>query len=319
MRVSSVKVKLVGEDILSIINEFVKIDGLNLNKITICDGILIEGNFKKGFNVDFSLKVNILECLNGNIIGKLSNLKVMKLGLFRMIRSLILKKLIKEFNDKGIITDRDKVIIDIKKVLKDVPFVDIDLHDVFIKKDELWVEAENINVSLKGELVKEINSEDKVEDVEEPKEIITINKVNDNYSKGREFLVNNLPEKSKNFKDYIFLLPDIISLIYRLLKDERVPLKTKVILSSSIAYIVFPTDIIPNNIPFIGVIDELGVAFFALNSVVNDVPMNVIMENWEGKNNILLVLKGGLEYLINFTGAKNVERLYQVINEMSTL
>ncbi|GAA0077494.1 DUF1232 domain-containing protein [Clostridium sp. CTA-5] len=319
MRVSSVKVKLVGEDILSIINEFVKIDGLNLNKITISDGILIEGNFKKGFNVDFSLKVNILECSNGNIIGKLSNLKVMKLGLFRMIRSLILKKLIKEFNDKGIITDRDKVIIDIKKVLKDVPFVDIDLHDVFIKKDELWVEAENINVSLKGELVKEINAEDKVEDIEESKEIITINKVNDNYSKGREFLVNNLPEKSKNFKDYIFLLPDIISLIYRLLKDERVPLKTKVILSSSIAYIVFPTDIIPNNIPFIGVIDELGVAFFALNSVVNDVPMNIIMENWEGKNNILLVLKGGLEYLINFTGAKNVERLYQVVNEMSTL
>lgn len=319
MRVSSVKVKLVGEDILSIINEFVKIDGLNLNKITISDGILIEGNFKKGFNVDFSLKVNILECSNGNIIGKLSNLKVMKLGLFRMIRSLILKKLIKEFNDKGIITDRDKVIIDIKKVLKDVPFIDIDLHDVFIKKDELWVEAENINISLKGELVKEINAENKVENIQESKEIITTNKVKDNYSKGREFLLNNLPEKSKNFKDYIFLLPDIISLIYRLLKDERVPLKTKVILSSSIAYIVFPTDIIPNNIPFIGVIDELGVAFFALNSVVNDVPMNVIMENWEGKNNILLVLKGGLEYLINFTGAKNVERLYQVVNEMSTL
>ncbi|MBW6408653.1 YkvA family protein [Clostridium weizhouense] len=319
MRVSSAKVKLVGEDILSIINEFVKIDGLSLNKVIISDGILIYGNFKKGLNVDFSLKVNILECSNGNIIGKLSNLKVMKLGLFRMIRSLILKKLIKEFNDKGIIADRDKVIIDIKKVLKDVPFVDIDLHDVFIKKDELWVELENINVSLKGELIKEINEEDKVKNIEESKEIITTNKVKDNYSKGREFLVNNLPEKSKNFKDYIFLLPDIISLIYRLLKDERVPLKTKVILSSSIAYIVFPTDIIPNNIPFIGVIDELGVAFFALNSVVNDVPMNVIVENWEGKNNILLVLKGGLEYLINFTGAKNVEKLYQVINEMSTL
>ncbi|AIY82070.1 DUF1232 domain-containing protein [Clostridium botulinum] len=320
MKISNIKVKLLGEDLLSIINEFVKIDGLYINKINISNGIIIEGNLKKGINVEFSLKVEILELIDGKIICRLSNFKVMNLGLFRMIRSFILKKVIKDFNDKGITAEKDKISIDIRKILYDIPFVDFTLKEVFVKDKELWVDLEEINISLNGNLIKEKVIE-KVEenDIENCNELIIVNKVRDNYSLGRELLSNKLPEKTKKFKEYIFLLPDIISLIYRLLKDRRVPIKTKLILSSAIAYITLPTDIIPNNIPFIGAIDEIGVAFFALNNIINDVPMNVIIENWEGKNEIITVLKSGLEYLINFTGAKNVEKLCLVITELTTL
>ncbi|MBN1051078.1 MULTISPECIES: DUF1232 domain-containing protein [unclassified Clostridium] len=320
MKISNIKVKLLGEDLLSIINEFVKIDGLYINKINISNGIIIEGNFKKGINVEFSLKVEILELIDEKIICRLSNFKVMNLGLFRMIRSFILKKVIKDFNEKGITAEKDKISIDIRKILYDIPFVDFTLKEVFVKDKELWVDLEEINISLNGNLIKEKVIE-KVEenDIENCNELIIVNKVRDNYSLGRELLSNKLPEKTKKFKEYIFLLPDIISLIYRLLKDRRVPIKTKLILSSAIAYITLPTDIIPNNIPFIGAIDEIGVAFFALNNIINDVPMNVIIENWEGKNEIITVLKSGLEYLINFTGAKNVEKLCLVITELTTL
>ncbi|WP_252246639.1 DUF1232 domain-containing protein [Clostridium sp. ZBS4] len=320
MKISNIKVKLLGEDLLSIINEFVKIDGLYINKINISNGIIIEGNFKKGINVEFSLKVEILELIDEKIICRLSNFKVMNLGLFRMIRSFILKKVIKDFNEKGITAEKDKISIDIRKILYDIPFVDFKLKEVFVKDKELWVDLEEINISLNGNLIKEKVIE-KVEEnnIENCNELIIVNKVRDNYSLGRELLSNKLPEKTKKFKEYIFLLPDIISLIYRLLKDRRVPIKTKLILSSAIAYITLPTDIIPNNIPFIGAIDEIGVAFFALNNIINDVPMNVIIENWEGKNEIITVLKSGLEYLINFTGAKNVEKLCLVITELTTL
>ncbi|WP_252238672.1 DUF1232 domain-containing protein [Clostridium sp. VAP51] len=320
MKISNIKVKLLGEDLLSIINEFVKIDGLYINKINISNGIIIEGNFKKGINVEFSLKVEILELIDEKIICRLSNFKVMNLGLFRMIRSFILKKVIKDFNEKGITAEKDKISIEIRKILYDIPFVDFTLKEVFVKDKELWVDLEEINISLNGNLIKEKVIE-KVEenDIENCNELIIVNKVRDNYSLGRELLSNKLPEKTKKFKEYIFLLPDIISLIYRLLKDRRVPIKTKLILSSAIAYITLPTDIIPNNIPFIGAIDEIGVAFFALNNIINDVPMNVIIENWEGKNQIITVLKSGLEYLINFTGAKNVEKLCLVITELTTL
>ena len=106
-------------------------------------------------------------------------------------------------------------------------------------------------------------------------------------------------------------------MIYRLLKDDRVSVKTKAIISGAIAYTAFPTDIIPDNIPFIGKIDDMGVLFFALNTIVNDVPIEIIVENWTGKNDILIVLKKGIDYLINFTGAKNVEKIFSVVEELA--
>lgn len=47
MNISEVKVKLTGNDILSIINEFVKVDGLDLRTVTINDGIILEGTLKR--------------------------------------------------------------------------------------------------------------------------------------------------------------------------------------------------------------------------------------------------------------------------------
>ena len=90
-------------------------------------------------------------------------------------------------------------------------------------------------------------------------------------------------------------------------------------MSAATAYIMVPSDLIPNNIPFIGVIDDIGVLFFALNRVIKDVPLSVIVENWEGSNDIIIVMKNGIEYITNFTAAKNVETLYEFVEELSTL
>ena len=93
-------------------------------------------------------------------------------------------------------------------------------------------------------------------------------------------------------------------------------MKTKLILSGAVAYIVVPTDIIPDKIPFIGKIDELAVAFFALNRIVKDVPIHIILENWQGRNDIILVVKNLIEYITNFTAAQNVETLYEFLEEI---
>ena len=62
-----------------------------------------------------------------------------------------------------------------------------------------------------------------------------INKIEDCYTKGREKVSDKLPEKAQKYKDYIFLLPDIAALIYRLLKDKRVSVKTKLVISAAVA------------------------------------------------------------------------------------
>lgn len=320
MNISEVKVKLLGSDILSIINEFVKVEGLNLKSVSISDGITLEGSFKKGIKIDFLVKAEVVECVHNKIVARIVKVKVLNLGFFRVIRSFALKQLAKAFNKYGINSDKDKVIIDINTILKDVPYVDLTINEIFIKKSEIWVEASNVNISIAGTLVKKVEAEEvKEEKEEEFDQLEFASKIEDNYSKGREILVDKLSNEAKKYKDYIFILPDIVSLIYRLLKDKRVPVKTKLIMSAAIAYITLPTNVIPNNIPFIGVIDDVGVAFFALDKIFSDVPLTVIVENWQGKNDLLLVLRNGIEYLVNFTGAKNVEKLYKVATELSTL
>ena len=321
MNISEVKVKLSHKDILSIINEFVAIDGLELKNILITDGIVLEGTLKKGISIDFQVKADILECKDNKIFAKISKIKVLNLGIFRIVRSFVLKKIASTFGEYGIQSSKDVAIIDINKILKDIPYVDFKLQEVYIRGSEIWVEASDIQISIAGKLIKNIEAEDIEENKKEEdiKSLQVINKVEDNYSRGRQILEEKLPENIKNYKDYLFILPDIASLIYRLLKDKRVPIKTKIVMSAAIAYITIPTDLIPDNIPFIGSIDDIGVAFFALNKVMKDVPLNIIIENWEGKNDILLVMKKGLEYLINFTKAENVEKLYDVVEELSTL
>ncbi|WP_160686460.1 DUF1232 domain-containing protein [Clostridium sp. C2-6-12] len=320
MNISEVKVKLTGNDILSIINEFVKIQGLNLKSVTIEDGIILEGTFKKGIKIDFLMKVEIVECFNNKIVARIVKVKILNLGLFRIIRSFALKQLAKAFKSYGIESEKDKVIIDINMILKDVPFVDLTINEIFMKRSELWVEASNINISIAGELIKKVEAEEvKVEEVDVTAALEITNKTEDKYSKGREILSNKFPEEARQYKDYIFILTDIVSLIYRLLKDTRVPLKTKLIMSAAIAYITVPTDLIPSKIPFVGAIDDIGVGLFALNKVLKDVPLSIIIENWEGNNELLIVLKNGIEYLTDFTGARNVQKLYDVVEELSTL
>lgn len=319
MNISEVKIKLLGNDILSIINEFVKIEGLNLKSVSISDGIILEGSFKKGIKIDFLVKAEVVECVHNKIVARIVKVKALNLGFFRILRSFALKQLAKAFNKYGINSDKDKVIIDISTILKDVPYVDLTLNEVFVKKSEIWVEASDVNISIAGTLVKKVEAEEVKEEKEEASDLESVSKIEDNYSKGREILVDKLPNEAKKYKDYIFMLPDIVSLIYRLLKDKRVPLKTKLIMSVAIGYITLPRNIIPNNIPFIGAIDDVGVAFFALDKIFSDVPLTVIVENWQGKNDLLLVLRNGIEYLVSFTGAKNVEKLYKVATELSTL
>lgn len=319
MNISEVKVKLLGSDILSIINEFVKVQGLNLKSVSISDGIILEGSFKKGIKVDFLVKAEVFECVNNKIVVRIVKIKVLNLGFFRILRSFALKQLAKAFNKYGINSDKDKVIIDINTILKDVSYVDLNITEIFVKKSEIWVEASDVNISIAGTLVKKIEAEEVKEEKEKFEQLELASKIEDNYSKGREILEDKLPNEAKKYKDYIFILPDIVSLIYRLLKDKRVPVKTKLIMSAAIAYITLPTNFIPNKIPFIGVIDDVGVAFFALDKVFSDVQLTVIVENWQGKNDLLLVLRKGIEYLVNFTAAKNIEKLYKVATELSDL
>lgn len=318
MNISSVKVALTGEDLLSILNEFVSVEGLNLQKIEIEDEIRLYGSFTKGITINFIAGVKLSRIEDGIIHGEVSFFKVAKLKIFSIFRKAALKFALKSLEEKGISYNDGKVVINIKYLLKDVPYVDLDISDIYFTQDLLNVDVANINISLKGTLIKEVPvEEEKKEEFEVIEE--NIEKVKDYYSLGRNFAVEKLPKKVKTYSDYLFIVPDMAALLYRLLKDKRVSTKTKLIISAAVAYIALPTDIIPDNIPFIGRVDEIAVAFFALERIIDDVPIKVVLENWEGKNDIVFVIRNIIEYVVNFTGARNVEKIYNFIEEIVSL
>lgn len=56
-------------------------------------------------------------------------------------------------------------------------------------------------------------------------------------------------------------------LLYFLMKDEKVPFKTKLTIAGALGYFILPTDAIPDLAPLIGFSDDLGVLIFALSQI----------------------------------------------------
>lgn len=316
MNVSSINVGLTGEDLLSIYNDFVSIKELNIENIEIKEDIRIVGSFTKGITINFECRFKLTSMENGLIKGEVTGFKVLNIGIASFLRKIALKFALKSLSDKGISYDKGKVIIQYKYLLKDISYIDFDIFSIYCAYGVLNVELKNMKVFLGGELKKEIELLS-FEKEEEPKfSEEEIEKKEDYYTKGREALCGKLPDKARKYSDYIFVLPDIAALIYRLLKDKRVSMKTKLIISGAVAYIAVPSDLIPERVPFLGKIDDIAIGIFALNVIMTDVPLNVVLENWQGKNDLLIVVKNLIEYATNFTGAKNIDSLYRVMEEI---
>ena len=312
MNVSSINVGLTGEDLISIYNDFVAIKEIKISNIDVKEDIRISGSFTKGLTINFEVKVKLNSMENGELTG----FKILNIGIPSFIRKTILKFALKSLSDVGINYDKGKVIIQYKYLLKDIPYVDFDIYSIYCAYGVFNVELRNAKFSLGGELKKEIEllnfEKEKVPEFNEE----DISKTEDSYTKGREKIKDKLPNNAKKYSDYIFVLPDIAALIYRLLKDKRVSMKTKLVISAAVAYIAVPCDIIPDKVPFIGKIDDIAIGVFALNVIMTDVPLNVVLENWQGKNDILIVLKNVIDYATNFTGAKNIDSIYRVMEEV---
>jgi uncharacterized membrane protein YkvA (DUF1232 family) len=316
MNVSQVTARLSGQDIMSILNDFVKVDGLSFENIKIWDTIEVEGNFKKLVNIKFKGQVEIISIHNNILTLNISRVKIMKVGILKFIKNFALKLSLKNVKHMGISAEKDIIKIDINSILKLVPFLNLNVGKLCLNEGFILADIDSATIDLKR--IRE-TPEVITEKIEEPKEeaaLINVQKVKDGYSDKREKVAEKIPKRLKKYSDYLFIIPDIVALVYRLLKDKRVAKKTKIVIISSMAYVTLPFDILPDKIPFVGGIDDLGAVFFAVNRIVEDVPLEVILENWQGKNEFIDVLRSSAEYLTRYSAAKNIEKVYSAINQL---
>ncbi|MDQ3751927.1 MAG: YkvA family protein [Actinomycetota bacterium] len=96
-------------------------------------------------------------------------------------------------------------------------------------------------------------------------------------------------------KELWMFLPQLLKLLYALLRDPRVPPRNKAIVAVVAGYLLLPFDIIPDFIPLIGQADDLVLVAFALDQILNRVPEDIVREHWEGDDDVLEVVREVLE------------------------
>lgn len=87
--------------------------------------------------------------------------------------------------------------------------------------------------------------------------------------------------------DAVLMMPNIVKLISRLLRDPRVPRRAKITLGLAAAYVVSPIDLIPEVIPVVGWADDVLVLMFAIDSLIERAGDEVVEDLWDGPGDLL--------------------------------
>jgi uncharacterized membrane protein YkvA (DUF1232 family) len=99
------------------------------------------------------------------------------------------------------------------------------------------------------------------------------------------------PATQTKLKEYALLVPRILKLLWKLARDPRVPARSKATLFLLTAYLASPVDLIPDFLPGIGQADDLIIAAFALDQMLNRIPEHIVKEHWDGDDNVLEVVQ----------------------------
>jgi uncharacterized membrane protein YkvA (DUF1232 family) len=91
-------------------------------------------------------------------------------------------------------------------------------------------------------------------------------------------------------------VPDCAVLLARLLRDPRVPRRSKVLVAALIPYLALPFDLVPDFIPVAGQLDDAILVAFVLRRVVRRTGPELIRELWPGP-------EPGLRLVLRLAGA----------------
>ena len=92
-------------------------------------------------------------------------------------------------------------------------------------------------------------------------------------------------------KDAVLLLPNMIKLVGRLLRDPRVPRRSKIVLGMAAAYVASPFDLIPDVIPVVGWADDVIVLLFAIDKLIERAGPEVVDEHWDGSGDLFSLVR----------------------------
>jgi len=108
------------------------------------------------------------------------------------------------------------------------------------------------------------------------------------YDRLRASVIEPRPGLGSSLRDLLLLLPDMTVLLFRLARDHRVPVGSKIIAGLAVAYVVSPIDLVPEILlgP-IGLIDDLLLVGAALSRLLESVHPDIVRQHWSGRGDAL--------------------------------
>lgn len=108
------------------------------------------------------------------------------------------------------------------------------------------------------------------------------------YDRLRARVVSFEPRDGSSIRDLLLLVPDLAVLLFRLVRDPRVPAGSKGLALLGIAYLASPLDLVPDLLlgP-LGLVDDLVVLGFCLSRLVNYVHPDIVQSHWSGQGDVL--------------------------------
>jgi uncharacterized membrane protein YkvA (DUF1232 family) len=91
-----------------------------------------------------------------------------------------------------------------------------------------------------------------------------------------------LARRRQNARALAGFIPDCLVLFRRLLGDQRVPRRSKLMLAALIGYLAMPFDLVPDFIPVAGQLDDAIVVAVVLRTLLRAGGPDILREQWPG-------------------------------------
>lgn len=118
----------------------------------------------------------------------------------------------------------------------------------------------------------------------------------------------------KVLKESLLFIPNLLKLLYRLLKDETITFTDRALVVAAITYVLSPLDFLPDMIPFLGQVDDILLVALVLKRLMDSVSSEVLISYWDGDEDLLNLMEKVLNFAVYLVPQGVYRRLVKKAN-----
>jgi uncharacterized membrane protein YkvA (DUF1232 family) len=106
-------------------------------------------------------------------------------------------------------------------------------------------------------------------------------------------------------------LPALAGMIVGLVRDPALPRPAKIALVTALVYLASPVDLLPDTLPFVGVVDDLLLAAIVLDGILTFVDRELVRRHWPAGERSLETLARSTRLLAAWVPRRVRERIFR--------